>query len=109
MKIAAPERKTSVSVACREDRLSIRELSSLRKPTEQHERARSRARSGKWCQRPQPGAGNAASFAGSPHETLANLSITGHLRSFSDQPVAEIVQCGEPACKLNRINGLLVS
>ena len=30
-------------------------------------------------------------------ETLANLSITGHLRCFSDQPVAEIVQCGEPA------------
>ena len=29
-------------------------------------------------------------------ETLANLSITGHLRCFSDQPVAEIVQCGEP-------------
>ena len=29
-------------------------------------------------------------------ETLANLSITGHLRGFSDQPVAEIVQCGEP-------------
>jgi hypothetical protein len=27
---------------------------------------------------------------------LANLSITGHLRCFSDQPVAEIVQCGEP-------------
>lgn len=25
-----------------------------------------------------------------------NLSITGHLRGFSDQPVAEIVQCGEP-------------
>ena len=32
----------------------------------------------------------------SPRETLANLSITGHLRCFSDQPVAEIVQCGEP-------------
>ena len=30
-----------------------------------------------------------------PRETLANLSITGHLRCFSDQPVAEIVQCGE--------------
>src|ERR1700719_646070 len=29
-------------------------------------------------------------------ETLANLSKTGHLRCFSDQPVAEIVQCGEP-------------
>ena len=29
-------------------------------------------------------------------ETLANLSITGHLCRFSDQPVAEIVQCGEP-------------
>jgi hypothetical protein len=33
----------------------------------------------------------------SPRETLANLSITGHLRGFLDQPVAEIVQCGEPA------------
>jgi hypothetical protein len=32
----------------------------------------------------------------SPRETLANLSITGHLRRFSDQPVAEIVQCAEP-------------
>jgi hypothetical protein len=32
----------------------------------------------------------------SPRETLANLSITGHLRCFLDQPVAEIVQCGEP-------------
>jgi hypothetical protein len=31
-----------------------------------------------------------------PRETLANLSITGHLRRFLDQPVAEIVQCGEP-------------
>jgi hypothetical protein len=31
-----------------------------------------------------------------PRETLANLSITGHLRCFSDQPVAEIVQCGAP-------------
>jgi hypothetical protein len=29
-------------------------------------------------------------------ETLANLSTIGHLRGFSDQPVAEIVQCGEP-------------
>jgi hypothetical protein len=26
----------------------------------------------------------------------ANRPITGHLRCFSDQPVAEIVQCGEP-------------
>src|SRR6476660_4257439 len=33
----------------------------------------------------------------SSRETSANLSITGHLRSFSDQPVAEIVQCDEPA------------
>ena len=32
-------------------------------------------------------------------ETLANLSRTGHLRRFSDQPVADIVQCGEPAPK----------
>jgi hypothetical protein len=31
----------------------------------------------------------------SGRETLANLSITGHLRGFSDQAVAEIVQCGE--------------
>ena len=36
------------------------------------------------------------SLLGLPHETLANLSITGHLRRFSNQPVAEIVQCGEP-------------
>ena len=36
----------------------------------------------------------AASFLETHGETLANLSITGHLRSFSDQPVAEIVQCG---------------
>ena len=27
---------------------------------------------------------------------MANLSITGHLRCFSDQPVADIVQCDEP-------------
>ena len=27
---------------------------------------------------------------------LSNLSITGHLRCFSDQRVAENVQCGEP-------------
>jgi hypothetical protein len=33
----------------------------------------------------------------SSRETLANLSITGHLRCFTDQPAAEIVQCGEPA------------
>jgi hypothetical protein len=32
----------------------------------------------------------------SHRDTLANLSMTGHLRCFSDQPVAEIVQCGEP-------------
>ena len=31
--------------------------------------------------------------------TWASLSITGHLRCFSDQPVAEIVQCGEPTPK----------
>jgi hypothetical protein len=37
---------------------------------------------------------------------LANLSITGHLRCFSDQPVAEIVQCGEPAPKQLPINNL---
>ena len=36
-------------------------------------------------------------FSRPPRETLANLSITGHLRRFSNQPVAEIVQCGEPA------------
>jgi hypothetical protein len=41
-------------------------------------------------------AGKAASFFKIHRETLANLSITGHLRCFSDQPVAEIVQCGEP-------------
>jgi hypothetical protein len=28
---------------------------------------------------------------------LGEPSITGHLRGFSDQPVAEIVQCGEPS------------
>ena len=38
-----------------------------------------------------------ASLLGDPRETLANLSKTGHLCGFSDQPVAEIVQCGEPA------------
>jgi hypothetical protein len=38
----------------------------------------------------------ASKLRDSPGETLANLSITGPLRSFSDQPVAEIVQCGEP-------------
>jgi CheY-like chemotaxis protein len=32
----------------------------------------------------------------SPCETLANLSLTGHLRCFSDQRLVEIVQCGEP-------------
>ena len=30
-------------------------------------------------------------------ETLANLSKKAGLRSFTDEPVAEIVQCGEPA------------
>ena len=39
----------------------------------------------------------------SPRETLANLSITGHLRGFSDQPVAEIVQCGEPISSFSSI------
>jgi hypothetical protein len=29
-------------------------------------------------------------------ETLANLAKKADLRSFSDEPVAEIVQCGEP-------------
>ena len=28
----------------------------------------------------------------SPHETLANLSLTGHLRCFSDQPGSKIIQ-----------------
>jgi hypothetical protein len=40
-----------------------------------------------------------------PRETLANLSITGHLRCFSDQPVAEIVQCGEPTPTLRSVVG----
>jgi hypothetical protein len=39
----------------------------------------------------------------SPRETLANLSITGHLCCFSDQPVAEIVQCGEPLSSIEPI------
>jgi NAD(P)-dependent dehydrogenase (short-subunit alcohol dehydrogenase family) len=36
---------------------------------------------------------------------LGELSITGHLRCFSDQPVAEIVQCGEPilSCEIPRL------
>jgi hypothetical protein len=38
----------------------------------------------------------AASLFGSYRETLANLSITGHLCGFSDQPGSKIVQCGEP-------------
>ena len=50
--------------------------------------------------------GNCVDLRDSPRETLANLSITGHLRCFSDQPVAEIVQCGEPARKINKINNL---
>ena len=43
---------------------------------------------------------------GSNRETLANLSISGHLRCFLDQPVAEIVQCGEPAPKQLTVNNL---
>ena len=31
------------------------------------------------------------------------------LRRFSDQPVADIVQCGEPAHKANKINVLQVT
>jgi len=38
----------------------------------------------------------------SPRETSANLSRTGHLRGFADQPVAEIVQCGEPTSRRRR-------
>jgi hypothetical protein len=37
-------------------------------------------------------AGKAASFFKIHRETLANLSITGHLCCFSDQPVADIHQ-----------------
>ena len=33
---------------------------------------------------------------GTIRETLANLAKKADLRCFSDQPVAEIVQCGEP-------------
>jgi hypothetical protein len=40
----------------------------------------------------------------SRRETLANLSITGRLRRFSDQPVAEIVQCGEPSATRLTVN-----
>jgi hypothetical protein len=36
-----------------------------------------------------------------PRETLANLARTGDLCCFSDQPVAEIVQCGEPISLTN--------
>ena len=32
----------------------------------------------------------------------------GQLRGFSDQPVAEIVQCGEPAPNAHRINHLRI-
>src|SRR5688572_23397410 len=96
----------------REDRLTIRELSSLRRPTEQQiERLNCRGHAaGGWRQRPQTelaGKGCVA-LRDSPRETLANLSITGHLRCFSDQPVAEIVQCGEPARKAPRINNLKI-
>jgi thioredoxin reductase len=38
-----------------------------------------------------------------PRETFTNLSITGHLRGFSDQPGSEIVQCGEPPHKLTQV------
>ena len=41
-------------------------------------------------------------------ETLANLSTIGHLRGFSDQPVAEIVQCGEPFLKARIFNELQI-
>ena len=54
-----------------------------------------------WFQEAQSTAGANSGGRTSDHrredrrETLANLSITGHLRRFSDQPVAEIVQCSE--------------
>ena len=52
-----------------------------------------------WSRSPRRSADNSGtveSEEAQPRETLANLSITGHLRCFSDQRVAEIVQCGEP-------------
>jgi hypothetical protein len=42
----------------------------------------------------------------SPRETLANLSITGHLRGLSDQPVAEIVHAASQLREVNKINYL---
>ena len=89
------------------DRLTIWELSSLRRPTEQLiERLNCRGNAaGGWGQRPQSAeAGKGwVALRDSPRETLANLSITGHLRCFSDQPVAEIVQCGEPIFCFTRL------
>ena len=41
----------------------------------------------------------------SARETLANLSVAGHLRCFSDQPVAEIIQCGEAISRLSVLSG----
>ena len=41
----------------------------------------------------------------SPRETLANLSISDHLRGFPHQPVADVVQCCQP-CKPNKISNL---
>jgi hypothetical protein len=45
-------------------------------------------------------------FWDSPRETLAKLLITGHLRCFSNQPVAEIVQWASQACSIDRISQL---
>jgi hypothetical protein len=61
--------------------VSGRQLSTSKMPT------RERGRRGRVCGRP---------CSTSDRETLANLPITRDLRCFSNQPVAEIVQCGEP-------------
>jgi hypothetical protein len=47
-----------------------------------------------------------SSFKDPARETLANPSKWARLRRFADEPVAEIVQCGEPPPKALVINNL---
>lgn len=89
-----------ILVALAENRLTIRELSSLRRPTAQIERLNCRGHAaGGWASAAAQCLSRKDCVA--LRESLAkprrtNLSITGHLRCSSDQPGSKIVQCGEP-------------
>jgi hypothetical protein len=52
------------------------------------------------------GLAKAESLFDSPRETLANLSITGHLRGFSDQPGSKSSSAASQSCKPNKISYL---